>query len=84
MKIRAVVLLGGMLLLSSMFGTPCLATQAIASDMNVAVGGNPLISYESGVFSTPASAVPEPVTLSLLGFGLIGLGALGRKKSRDK
>lgn len=44
-------------------------------------GQSGLLSFESSVFATAtATAIPEPLSLSLMGTGLIALGILGRKR----
>ena len=96
MKTRALLLLGGMLLVSSsMFGAPCVVATLIGSQTNTQFpafssptetkvatynGVSTLISFESDVFGTASTGVPEPLSLSLVGAGLIALGVLGRKK----
>jgi hypothetical protein len=47
-------------------------------------GQSTLISDESDVFGTAATAVPEPIGLSMIGIGLLGLGFLRRtRKVKD-
>lgn len=43
--------------------------------------GNDALEYKTTVPGTP---IPEPATLMLFGFGLIGISALGRKKSTNQ
>jgi len=43
-------------------------------------GAPSLISFESAVFATATTSVPEPLSLSLVGSGLIALGVVRRKK----
>ena len=57
---------------------PSLTTIAISKDINVSGGpnGTATISQITDTFSTP---VPEPVTFSLMGVGLLGLGLLKKR-----
>ncbi len=49
-------------------------------------GGPPIypLPYTTPAFDLAGNAVPEPITISLFGAGLIGLGALRRRKAIKK
>jgi hypothetical protein len=40
--------------------------------------------YQDVLIAGTGSPVPEPTTLTLLGFGLLGLAAVGRKKAKQQ
>jgi hypothetical protein len=40
----------------------------------------PLLSFDSDVRQTITTTIPEPVTLSLVGISLLGLGYMGRRR----
>jgi hypothetical protein len=44
-------------------------------------GVTTLISFESDVFGTATTAIPEPLGLSMVGFGLVALGVWRRQRS---
>jgi hypothetical protein len=48
----------------------------------VASGNGFTDSVSATYDSTPTSTVPEPMTLSMMGFGLLGLGLIGRRKRK--
>src|SRR5262249_47829357 len=45
-------------------------------------GGGQTISASGTFFSPDTTKVPEPATIALLGFGLLGAGAVGRRKAK--
>jgi hypothetical protein len=66
---------------------PVLSSIAISKDINVTGGSNvdhpgtATISQITDTFSTP---VPEPMTLSMMGIGLLGLGLMRRRQQGKK
>ena len=66
---------------SSQFQIFSVASTTKAATYN---GNTGLISYESQVFGTATSGVPEPMTLSMMGIGLLGLGLMRRRQMGKK
>ncbi|MCU1335942.1 MAG: hypothetical protein JWO19_1523 [Bryobacterales bacterium] len=61
--------------------SPTLTSIAISKDINVTGGnGTATISQITDTFST----VPEPMTLSMMGIGLLGLGLMRRRQQGKK
>ncbi len=50
----------------------------------VGVGSAMAVPFNDGGVSQSVSPVPEPATMLLFGFGLIGLAVLGRKKFKRR
>jgi hypothetical protein len=64
---------------SSNFNVPY---QTLLADLAVGGGtGNYSSSYSVSVNATP-SGVPEPMTMSMMGFGLVGLGLIARRRKK--
>ena len=59
------------------------ARYGTANIFPTSIDGGPANRYAAGTFKYEAvTAVPEPGTLLLLGLGLIGIGAYGRKRKK--
>jgi hypothetical protein len=65
---------------SAFAGISTLTKTATTSGITAA---QPIISWESDVHETPASAVPEPVTLMAMGTGLLALSFLCSRRRRN-
>jgi len=63
------------IVITSQFNTPF---QTVLN--NFATFGSVSNTYSATFQATPPSGVPEPMTLSLMGVGLLGLGIFGRRK----